>query len=301
MSVSTIKSNKCFGGQLIKLSAKAESYNGLETKFNVFVPEGKGPFPVLYYLAGLTCDEDTGATKGMFEGPAAAHGIALVFPDTSPRGAGIAGEDADWDFGTGAGFYLDATAPAYASHYRGFTYLTQELPELLKKSGLPLDLNRQSIMGHSMGGHGALVLYLKTLALGKYASCSAFAPITNPTLCPWGTKAFAGYLKGGVEEGKEWDATELLRSGQAKGELRIRFDWGSADNFFQAGQLLPENFLGEVKSLGVGGVVGTQREGYDHSYYFIMSFAAEHVACESEFFACCLIQCSQRSQSTQST
>ncbi|KZT54696.1 putative esterase D [Calocera cornea HHB12733] len=282
MSVSTVKSNKCFGGQLTKFSAKATSYNGLETKFNVFIPEGKGPFPVLYYLAGLTCDEDNGATKAGFQGPAAAHGIAVVYPDTSPRGAGIEGETAAWDFGVGAGFYIDATSPKYSAYYKGYTYLTQELPGLLRKTGLPLDLTRQSLMGHSMGGHGALMLYLKNTST-YYASCSAFSPIANPTRSPWGTKAFAGYLQGGVEEGKAWDSTELLK--QAKGrELRIRMDWGGADDFFKAGQLLPENFLAVAKEIGAEDqVVATEREGYDHSYYFILTFAAEHVAFHAKY------------------
>ncbi|EJU00138.1 alpha/beta-hydrolase [Dacryopinax primogenitus] len=273
MPVTKVKTNKCFSGHLTKFSAHSESY-GLETKFNVFVPEGEGPFSVLYYLAGLTCDEDTGAMKGTFESPAAKHGIALVFPDTSPRGSNSPNDTLSWDFGTGAGFYIDASHPSYAA-YQGYTYVTHELPELLRETGLALDLERQGIMGHSMGGHGALTLYLKS---GQYRSCSAFAPITNPRLCPWGKKAFAGYLKGGVEEGKEWDATELLGLSRVKEGLRILFDWGDADEFYLSGQLLPENFLNKVKELGVEGVQGRKREGYDHSYYFIMSFAEEHVA-----------------------
>jgi len=276
MSVEVLKSNKAFGGTLYKLQAKSEAYNGLETKFNVFIPGGHGKFPVLYYMAGLTCDEDTGAMKGGFIGPAAEHGIALVFVDTSPRGAGINGEDEDWEFGTAAGFYLDATTPEYSTFYKGFTLITKEFPTFLRKSELPLDLTRQSLMGHSMGGHGALTLYL--LSESYFASSSAFAPITNPTKCPWGEKAFKGYLKGGVEEGKAWDATELIKKAKGK-DINILFDWGDSDDFYKKGQLLPENFLAAAREAGFTEeqVKGTARAGYDHSYYFISTFAAHHI------------------------
>ncbi|CEQ40961.1 SPOSA6832_02653, partial [Sporobolomyces salmonicolor] len=208
-------------------------------------------------------------------------GIALVFTDTSPRGAGIEGEDKDWDFGVGAGWYLDATSEKYSKYYNmyvRYTYITSELPTYL--ASLPIDTSRASVHGHSMGGHGALVLYLKSVKSAKhaYASASAYAPCSNPTKSPWGIKAFGGYLKGGVEEGKEWDATELLKSVKGK-ELKILVDVGTEDHFHRQDLLLPENFV-EMRDL-VGfsekDVEVNFRSGYDHSYYMVSTFAPTHV------------------------
>ncbi|GAA5972985.1 hypothetical protein JCM11641_000351 [Rhodosporidiobolus odoratus] len=271
--------NYSFGGVLRKYKATSQALGGLAIQFSVYLPkealDGE-KVPVLYYLAGLTCNEDTAPWKGGFLRDAAAEGIALIFPDTSPRGAGIDGEDKDWDFGTGAGFYLNATAQPYAKNYNMYKYITEELPELV--SSLPIDTSRSSIFGHSMGGHGALTLYLKNVSVKKYLSASAFAPIANPTQCQWGDKAFKGYLSGGLEEGKQYDATELLK--QAKGEdVKILVDVGTGDQFYKDKQLLPENFVAARDAVGLTDkqVEVNLHENYDHSYYFISTFAPAHI------------------------
>jgi len=276
-----VSSNKSFNGVIRKYKVTSQKLGGLETNFNVFLPkqavDGE-KVPVLYYLAGLTCNEDTGAQKGGFLRDAASQGIALVFPDTSPRGAGIEGEDKDWDFGTGAGFYLNATSDKYSKHYNMYDFIVEELPSHL--SSLPLDLSRSSIMGHSMGGHGALTLYLKNLSSKKYVSASAFAPIANPTKAPWGEKAFGGYLSGGVEEGKEYDATELLgKLGEEKKEVKILIDVGTGDNFYQQKQLLPENLIEARDAAGLSKeqIQVNLHDDYDHSYWFISTFGPSHV------------------------
>lgn len=224
----------------------------------------------------------TSAQKGNFLGPASKEGIALLFPDTSPRGAGIEGEDKDWDFGTGAGFYLNATNPIYATHYNMLTHITKELPLVIASDelGIPIDWNRQSIFGHSMGGHGALAIYLASLlGLGdntqpkQYRSVSAFAPASNPSVSPWGIKAFNGYLQGGVEEGKaRYDATELIAKCKSKeNPVHVLVDYGDEDQFLKGGQLLPENFLKKAREAGYDEVQVRVRKqtGYDHSYYFV--------------------------------
>jgi len=289
MSLEKVSSNKVFDGELTKYKFKSEALGGLDANFNIFLPANSSStsVPVLVYLSGLTCTEDNGAQKGGFLGPAAKEGIAILFPDTSPRGAGIDGEDADWDFGTGAGFYLDATNPKFSKNYNMLTHITVELPKVIQEAGLPVDFTRQSIFGHSMGGHGALTLYLSSLLNGvkQYRSVSAFSPISNPTQCPWGEKAFSGYLEGGVEEAKErYDATELI-SKLSKTSVHILIDYGTADNFLKAGQLLPENFLKAARDTGYDEVQVRVRsqEGYDHSYYFISTFGADHVHFHANF------------------
>ncbi|KAG1760386.1 Alpha/Beta hydrolase protein, partial [Suillus occidentalis] len=207
MSLEKLSSNKHYEGILVKYKFRSAALGDTYTQFNLFLPANaaQGKVPVLIYLAGLTCTEDNGAQKGGFMRDAAAQGIALLFPDTSPRGAGIDGEDVDWDFGSGAGFYLNATNTKWSKHYNMLSHVTQELPQVLEKAGLPLDFTRQSIFGHSMGGHGALTVYLASLLSGtkQYRSASAFSPICEPSEVPWGTKAFSGYLAGGVAEGKD--------------------------------------------------------------------------------------------------
>ncbi|KZT02398.1 carbohydrate esterase family 1 protein [Laetiporus sulphureus 93-53] len=284
-----VSSNKAFGGELIKYKFKSAALGGLNANFNLFLPANaaNGKVPILFYLSGLTCTEDNGAQKGGFLGSAAQEGIALLFPDTSPRGAGIEGEDDDWDFGTGAGFYLNATNPKYSKNYNMLTHVTLELPEVIQVAGLPIDLNRQSIFGHSMGGHGALTLYLNSVLKGvkQYRSASAFSPISNPTKCPWGEKAFAGYLQGGIAEAKDkYDATDLI-SKTGKESLHILVDYGTGDNFYKQGQLLPENFLKAARDVGYDEVQVRVRsqEGYDHSYYFISTFGADHIHFHANF------------------
>ncbi|KAF9015559.1 esterase D [Cyathus striatus] len=281
-----ISFNKAFEGELIKYKFKSAALGGLDAQFNLYLPPNAADgtkVPVLVYLAGLTCTEDNGAQKGAFLGVASSQGIALLFPDTSPRGAGIPGEDDDWDFGTGAGFYLNASKSEYSKHYNMLTHITLELPKVIEAAGIPIDFNRQSIFGHSMGGHGALTLYLGS-KVKQYRSASAFAPISNPSKCPWGEKAFKGYLQGGVEEGKvQYDATEMISA--AKEPVHILVDYGTADNFYKQGQLLPENFLKAARNAGYDEVQVRVRshDGYDHSYYFISTFASDHIHFHANF------------------
>ncbi|KAI0375230.1 carbohydrate esterase family 1 protein [Pilatotrama ljubarskyi] len=306
MSLEKVSVNKAFDGQLIKYKFKVRvthrfppgpivsssaALGGLDANFNLFLPANAAEgnkVPLLTYLAGLTCTEDNGAQKGHFLGPASKEGIALLFPDTSPRGAGIEGETDSWDFGVGAGFYVNATHPKWAKHYNMLTHVTIELPQVLEAAGLPIDFKRQSIFGHSMGGHGALTLYLSSVLQGvkQYRSVSAFAPISNPVNCPWGQKAFSGYLQGGVEEAKDkYDATELVKKLGGKEPVHILVDYGTADNFYKQGQLLPENFLKAARDSGYDEVQVRVRaqEGYDHSYYFISTFGEDHVHFHANF------------------
>ncbi|KAI1175838.1 carbohydrate esterase family 1 protein [Nemania sp. FL0916] len=282
-----------FGGQLLKLSHSSTSTK-TPMAVSVFLPpaalvSSSAPqtlkVPVLVYLSGLTCTPDNCSEKGFLHAAASRRGLAIVYPDTSPRGAGVEGEDESWDFGTGAGFYVDATTQSFKEHYNMESYVQRELLPLLfsdtdegsaTKFGDKLDGERVSITGHSMGGHGALTLYLKNP--GFYKSVSAFAPIANPSKCPWGEKAFTGYLGGDREVWKRHDATELVRGEEWRGkDLRALVDVGTGDNFYKGGQLLPENFEKAVQEAGVKGVTVRYQENYDHSYYFISSFAEDHV------------------------
>jgi len=254
---------------------------------NLYLPpqaEGAaaGSIPVLFWLSGLTCTPDNCSEKGFLHAPASKKGIAVVYPDTSPRGAGIQGENDSWDFGTGAGFYVDAVQPPWDTVYNMNTYVNKELPELLFEEYKILDPTRVSILGHSMGGHGALISFLKHP--GKYKSVSAFAPICNPTHCPWGQKAFIGYF--GLEDQDLWkenDATELIKN--YDGKLNVLIDVGTADKFYKQGQLLPENFDETAMYLQIKGPHYKLRfqEGYDHSYYFISTFAEDHVNYHAQF------------------
>ncbi len=200
---------KLEGGRLKQFSHWSDVCQ-CEMTFSIFLPDRperkSADPPVLYYLSGLTCTDENARTKSHFAQEAARVGLALVFPDTSPRGVDIQGSDESYDFGSGAGFYVNATQGQWAKHYQMYDYVTKELPDLIT-SLFPVDSLRASICGHSMGGHGALISYLKNP--GQYASVSAFSPICNPTKCPWGEKAFKGYL-GSVEAGKDYDATELM-------------------------------------------------------------------------------------------
>ncbi|KZT30763.1 carbohydrate esterase family 1 protein [Neolentinus lepideus HHB14362 ss-1] len=290
MALETLSANKSFGGVLTKYKFKSAALGGLDTQFNLFLPANasQGKVPVLFYLAGLTCTEDNGTQKGGFLRDAADEGISIIFPDTSPRGAGIEGENDDWDFGTGAGFYLNATNPKYAKHYNMATHITMELPQVIEAAGIPIDFTRQSIFGHSMGGHGALTLYLAALSNNpktkQFRSASAFSPVANPTKCPWGQKAFKGYLQGGVEEAVSiYDATEMIS--KIKDNVHILIDYGTGDNFYKQGQLLPENFLKAARDAGHDEVQVRVRpqDGYDHSYYFISTFGPDHVHFNANF------------------
>lgn len=268
---------KMFGGQVQKWTHHSDATTTPMT-FSVFLPAqaSQARVPVVYYLSGLTCTDDNVIQKACAQRAAAAHGIALVAPDTSPRGAGIEGEDESYDFGSGASFYVDATEAKWAQHYNMYSYITKELPALVN-ANFAIDGSRVGITGHSMGGHGALTIALRNPDV--YKSVSAFSPICNPTKCPWGEKAFTGYF-GSVEAGFEHDATELMRCrGPFPGFSDILIDQGVADNFFsgQVNQLLPGNFFDACKEKGQTCTLRMQ-DGYDHSYFFIASFMDDHIA-----------------------
>ena len=280
MTFKTISEQKCFGG-IQGFYEHMSRQTGLPMKFAVYRPvqAATDPVPVLTYLAGLTCTEETFTIKAGAQRFASSYGIMLVMPDTSPRGAGILGEDEDWDFGTGAGFYLDATVEPWSSHYRMYSYVTEELPALVAEH-FPADLRRQGIFGHSMGGHGALTIALKHPE--RYRSVSAFAPIANPLDCPWGEKAFAGYLGGDRERARQYDTTALLADG-ARFPGTILVDQGDADPFLER-ELKPERLEAACRQAGQDLKLRHQR-GYDHSYYFISSFIADHMAHHAEALA----------------
>lgn len=246
---------------------------------NLYLPPAAktSKVPLLIWLSGLTCTPDNCTEKGFFQSGASKHGLAILYPDTSPRGLNLPGEKDSWDFGEAASFYIDATEAPFDKNYKMESYLTKELPEkVFAAFGDKLDKERVSISGHSMGGHGALTLYLKYPSL--YKSVSAFAPIANPVNCPWGQKAFSGYLgKDASEEWKKHDATELVKGFQGQ-DLKMLVDVGTGDNFYKQGQLLPENLEKAVQEAGLKGLTLRYQEGYDHSYFFMASFSEEHVA-----------------------
>jgi len=264
----------CFGGSQRFYQHDSREI-GLPMKFSVYLPPqaALGPVPALLYLAGLTCNEETFMIKAGAQRLAAEMGLALIAPDTSPRGANLPGEADSWDFGTGAGFYLDATQAPWSQHYRMESYLTAELLPLLAGT-LPIDAARIGISGHSMGGHGALTLALRHPALFK--SVSAFAPICAPSQCAWGQKAFTGYLGADASGWLAHDATALMTAlPAAPYPGGILIDQGLADKFL-ADQLHPELF--EVACVSAGQPLTLRRHaGYDHSYYFIATFVADHL------------------------
>ena len=269
-----VSSARCFGG-FQKVFEHESSELKCRMKFAVYLPPqvDSERVPVLYWLSGLTCTEQNFISKAGAQRVASSLGLALVAPDTSPRGCNIEGEEVSWDFGTGAGFYVNATQEKWKTNYRMYSYVTSELQEVVRKN-FNVVPDRQSIFGHSMGGHGALVCALKNPAM--YCSVSAFAPICNPVNCPWGQKAFSGYLGEDRAQWKEWDATELVRQYRGPTLSYVLIDQGKADSFLTDGQLLPENFVSAAQSAGVPTVLRMQ-EGYDHGYYFIASFVEDHL------------------------
>mmetsp|Transcript_87600 Transcript_87600/g.151681 ORF Transcript_87600/g.151681 Transcript_87600/m.151681 type:complete len:284 (+) Transcript_87600:66-917(+) len=264
-------------GWLRRMEHTSQALGGLTAKFATFIPdapEGQ-KLPALYWLSGLTCtDENFSQKAGAFQA-ACNHKVALVMPDTSPRGAGIAGEDDAYDFGSGAGFYLNATAGEWAKNYHMYDYVVKELPPLIEEVA-PVASDRRSISGHSMGGHGALTIGLKNP--DSYVSVSAFSPICNPMVVPWGIKAFSNYLGEDKEAWKEYDACELVKSYRGK-DLHILCDQGTDDNFLKGAvnQLQPVAFIQAAAEAGVP-VTFRMQAGYDHSYYFMSTFIAEHIA-----------------------
>ena len=273
-----VSEHRCFEGVQRYYTHDSKEI-GLPMNFSVYIPPqaAQGPAPVLFFLAGLTCTEETFMIKAGAQRLASELGLMLVTPDTSPRGADCPGEDDDWDFGTGAGFYLDATAEPWRRHYRMESYITRELRDIVT-SALPGDARRVGIFGHSMGGHGALVLAQRHRALFK--SVSAFAPIASPTKCPWGEKAFSNYLGGDTLAWEKYDASLLMEQAQNPYPNGILIDQGLADNFLKE-QLYPEAF--EQACAKAGQPLTLRRhEGYDHGYYFISTFMDDHLRFHAE-------------------
>lgn len=271
-TVTTLEEHRCFDG-VQGFYEHASQVVGLPMRFGVYLPPQaqQGPCPVLWCLAGLTCNEQTFAIKAGAQQHAARHGLVLVTPDTSPRDTGVAGAEADWDFGTAAGFYLDATREPYARHWRMESWLVQELPAVLA-ARFPVRSDRAGILGHSMGGHGALTLALRHP--GRFLSVSAFAPICAPTEVPWGQKAFRGYLGEDAAGWTRHDAAKLVEGGARAPSLLV--DQGLDDNFLDA-QLRPERL--EQACAAAGQPLTLRRHaGYDHGYFFIASFVADHIA-----------------------
>lgn len=256
----------------------ASGATGTDMTFAVFVPDhAPGTrLPVLWYLSGLTCTHANVMEKGEYRAACAEAGIILVAPDTSPRGDDVPGDpDGAWDFGKGAGFYVDATQAPYASHYRMRSYIERELPELVA-AHFPVDMARQGITGHSMGGHGALTIALRHPQ--RFRSVSAFAPIASPLRCAWGEKAFGRYLGSDRAAWREYDACALIEDGACVADLLV--DQGEADGFL-ADQLKTHLLAEACAAAGQRAEIRMQ-PGYDHSYYFISSFMAEHVAWHAE-------------------
>ena len=274
-TLTVVQEQKCFGGRQIRYQHASTVLN-CEMKFSVFLPPQAATqnVPALYWLSGLTCSDENFSTKAGAQRVAAELGIALIIPDTSPRGEGVP-DDAAYDLGVGAGFYVNATQAPWAAHYQMYDYVLHELPALVEAE-LPLS-DKRAISGHSMGGHGALVLALRNPQ--RFVSVSAFAPIANPINCPWGQKAFTAYLGEAQNAWVNYDACMLLA--QYRGDLPLLVDQGDADNFLTE-QLKPQ-------ALYTGGMLAKanlllrMQPGYDHSYYFIASFIEEHLRFHAQY------------------
>jgi S-formylglutathione hydrolase len=275
LSLELVSQAKIFGGhQGVYRHQSRET--GTPMTFSVFLPqqaaEPGARLPVVWYLSGLTCTHANVTEKGQFQRACAELGLIFVAPDTSPRGDGVPDDpEGAYDFGLGAGFYVDATQAPWAANYRMESYIVSELPEVIA-ANFPADMSRQGLTGHSMGGHGALTLALKNP--GRWKSVSAFAPICSPIRCPWGEKALGGYLGPDRAAWRRYDATALLEDGARLPELLV--DQGDADNFLE-GQLKPDLLEAACRDAGVDLTLRRQ-PGYDHSYYFIASFMADHLA-----------------------
>ena len=244
---------------------------GCEMTFAVFMPpESKGPVPVLWYLSGLTCSHANVTEKGEYRRMAAELGIAVVCPDTSPRGDNVPDEADNWQFGSGAGFYLDATAAPYARHYKMYSYILGELPELVAEN-FAIDMSRQGVFGHSMGGHGALIMALRNSQ--RFKSCSAFAPIVNPMTADWSATAFGKYLGDDMAGWRAYDAVALIEDGHQVSDLLV--DQGDADSFLDSG-LRPWLLETACQNANINLTLRMQA-GYDHSYFFISTFMDDHL------------------------
>jgi S-formylglutathione hydrolase len=275
VSIETVSESRSFGGvQGVYRHQSAET--GTEMTFAVFVPEHApgARLPLLWFLSGLTCTHANVMEKGEYRAACAEHGIVFIAPDTSPRGDEVADDEA-YDFGKGAGFYVDATQQPWAKHFRMRSYVENELPALVAEH-FPVEMDRQGITGHSMGGHGALTVSLRNP--GRFRSTSAFAPIVSPINCPWGEKALSGYLGDDLGAWRTYDACALIKQGARLPELLV--DQGTADNFLDT--QLKTHLLDEAcRKVDMPATIRLH-EGYDHSYFFISSFMAEHVAWHAE-------------------
>lgn len=265
----TVSENRCFGG-VQGVYSHASDATACDMTFGLFLPEEamEGPVPLLWYLSGLTCTHENAMTKAGAQAWAADHGIAVVFPDTSPRGEGVANDEA-YDLGQGAGFYVNATQNPWAPHFRMWDYVTDELPRLLFNA-FPLAEEAQAITGHSMGGHGALTIAMSFP--GRFASVSAFAPICNPTASDWGRPQFSAYLGPDESSWAAHDASLLMRKRGFDGPILV--DQGTADQFLD--KLKPEALAEAMAAARQGGTFRMQK-GYDHSYFFVSSFMEDHV------------------------
>ncbi|XP_048834191.1 S-formylglutathione hydrolase isoform X2 [Brienomyrus brachyistius] len=273
MALTQVSSNKCCGG-FQKVFEHDSTELKCRMKFAIYLPPKaeSEKCPAFYWLSGLTCTEQNFITKAGSQQMASEHGLIIVAPDTSPRGCNIEGEEESWDFGTGAGFYVNATEEPWKQNYRMYSYVTEELPRLIS-AHFPADPEKMSISGHSMGGHGALICALNNP--GKYKAVSAFAPICNPMQCAWGQKAFTGYLGPDKSKWEAYDATSLVGSYSGP-QLDILIDQGRDDQFLSAGQLLPDNFIAACTEKKIP-VVFRLQQGYDHSYFFVFSFINDHI------------------------
>lgn len=273
MVFQAISAQRCFQG-VQHIVSHASKQTGCDMRVSVYLPDTPpgGRIPVVYWLSGLTCTEENFTVKAGAQRVASALGVALVAPDTSPRGVRFDGDADRYDFGLGAGFYVDATQSPWRDHYRMYSYVVDELPTLIASAFPAVDTQRASIMGHSMGGHGALTIALKNP--DRYRSVSAFAPIVAPSQVPWGQKAFTGYLGENQAAWAEYDACALVRSRGWRGP-EIWVEQGDQDNFLDT-QLKPELFVTACKEAGVPLQLRMQA-GYDHSYFFIASFIEDHV------------------------
>ena len=274
-TLTVVQEQKCFGGRQIRYQHASTVLN-CEMKFSVFLPPQAATqnVPALYWLSGLTCSDENFSTKAGAQRVAAELGIALIIPDTSPRGDGVP-DDAAYDLGLGAGFYVNATQAPWVAHYQMYDYVLHELPALVEAE-LPLS-DKRAISGHSMGGHGALVLALRNPQ--RFVSVSAFAPIANPVNCPWGQKAFTAYLGEEQNAWADYDASLLLV--QYRGDLPLLVDQGDADNFLTE-QLKPQTlYISGMQAKA--NLLLRMQPGYDHSYYFIASFIEEHLRFHAQY------------------
>ncbi len=279
MKINIVSDIKCIGGKQLKLSHQSDVLS-CEMNFSVYLPPQaeEKPVPLIYWLSGLTCTDDNFVQKAGAQRYAAEADVAIVCPDTSPRGEGVPDDtEGAYDFGLGAGFYVDASEQPWLKHYQMYSYVTEELPAVLAASELPLQMTNVSIMGHSMGGHGALTIALKNP--GKYQSVSAFSPICSPLNCPWGKKALSNYIGDNKAGWADYDSCALIAKAEEK--LPILVDQGDADDFLTE-QLKPD-LLKTACDKAEHPLTLRMQPGYDHSYFFITSFIGDHIKYHADF------------------